>query len=68
MQIRQGLQEMRRVLKANGVAFLFETKGTGNAAEDRRVAPISTVLYGVSLFHCMPVSLGQEGLQIFIET
>uniref|UniRef100_A0A0R3RVV1 Methyltranfer_dom domain-containing protein n=1 Tax=Elaeophora elaphi TaxID=1147741 RepID=A0A0R3RVV1_9BILA len=53
------LKEIYRVLKPDGLFSMFETDGTGNVYKDKDME-ISTYMYGVSLFHCLPVGMNSE--------
>ncbi|CAB3398095.1 unnamed protein product [Caenorhabditis bovis] len=50
------IKEIHRVLKPGGVFTLIEIEGTSNAFEDKNKFGLrATYLYGVSMFHCLPV-------------
>ena len=57
------LAGIRRTLKAGGVFLMQEIGASSNVAENVR-HPIGTLLYGLSLTHCMTVSLAQGGLGV----
>ena len=56
------LREALKVLKEDGVLYVSEPYAHSNMC-DNIATPHSTLLYGSSLFHCLPVSLfyGNEG-------
>ena len=54
------LREIRRVLKPGGM-FLMVDVGLHSDPEDNKEFALSSLLYGCSMFHCMPVSLNFEG-------
>ena len=55
----QTLEEIRALLKTDGVLFIVEPKAA-DRLEDNRGA-ISTMYYGFSVFHCMTQSLANGG-------
>uniref|UniRef100_A0A0K0DTR8 Methyltranfer_dom domain-containing protein n=1 Tax=Strongyloides stercoralis TaxID=6248 RepID=A0A0K0DTR8_STRER len=55
------LKEIQRCLKPDGVFSMIEVKGTSNCHKDKGVNPVgSALLYGISLFHCLPVGNSTE--------
>ncbi len=54
------IKELHRVLKPGGYAFILDINLHTNVAENREY-PAASMLYSISLFHCMPVSLYAEG-------
>ncbi|CAJ0587601.1 unnamed protein product, partial [Mesorhabditis spiculigera] len=50
------LKEIHRVLKPGGLFAMIEIKGTSHVAKDKAANPLlSSVFYGCSMFHCLPV-------------
>ncbi|CEF59879.2 Winged helix-turn-helix DNA-binding domain and Methyltransferase domain-containing protein [Strongyloides ratti] len=50
------LKEIQRCLKPDGIFTMVEVKGTSNCYNDKKLNPVgSALLYGISLFHCLPV-------------
>uniref|UniRef100_A0A914WFB6 Methyltransferase domain-containing protein n=1 Tax=Plectus sambesii TaxID=2011161 RepID=A0A914WFB6_9BILA len=50
------LKEIHRVLKPGGVFTMLEINGTSNPHTDQQeIGLLSAYLYGVSMFHCLPV-------------
>uniref|UniRef100_A0A914UK80 Methyltransferase domain-containing protein n=1 Tax=Plectus sambesii TaxID=2011161 RepID=A0A914UK80_9BILA len=50
------LKEIHRVLKPGGVFTMIEINGTSNSFTDKQeIGLLSAYLYGVSIFHCLPV-------------
>ncbi|CEF68728.1 Winged helix-turn-helix DNA-binding domain and Methyltransferase domain-containing protein [Strongyloides ratti] len=50
------LKEIHRCLKPDGVFSMIEIKGSSNCCTDKKINPVgSALLYGISLFHCLPV-------------
>lgn len=54
------LRSLYRALKPGGT-YLMQDIGASARLENNRDFPLATLLYAVSCFHCMPVSLGQGG-------
>ena len=54
------LEEIYRVLKPDGLFFMMDIK-THSELGDNMCNGGAPTLYGLSLFHCMPVSLNHEG-------
>ncbi len=55
----QTLQEIRRLLKPDGVLFIVEPKVADRLEDNRN--PMATMFYGFSVFHCMTQSLANGG-------
>lgn len=55
------LHALHAALKPGGV-HLMQDIGASASLENNRDFPLSALLYAVSCFHCMPVSLGQGGV------
>ncbi|CAJ0587443.1 unnamed protein product, partial [Mesorhabditis spiculigera] len=56
------LREIHRVLKPGGIFAMVEVKATGSVLEDKKTDPLrSSMHYGCSLFHCLPVGSNKEG-------
>jgi len=53
------LQEIRALLKPEGVLFIVEPKAADRVEDNRN--PVATTFYGFSLFHCMTQSLARGG-------
>ncbi len=56
---QQTLEEIRGLLKPDGVLFVVEPKVADDLADN--VNPVATMFYGFSLFHCMTQSLADSG-------
>jgi len=56
---QQTLQEIRALMKPEGVLFVVEPKAADRLEENRDA--VSTTFYGFSLFHCMTQSLARGG-------
>lgn len=54
------LRNVRRALKDDGVFVMVDIKASSNL-EDNCANPLTALLYGVSLLHCMTVSLACDG-------
>lgn len=54
------LKEVYRVLKPGGLFSMVEVDGTGNVYKDKETE-YSKFIYGISLFHCLPVGSDGEG-------
>ena len=57
------LQEIHRCLKPGGMLAMLEINGTSNCFTDREKlgSAVSSWMYGVSLFHCLPLGSNCEG-------
>ncbi|VDM49413.1 unnamed protein product [Toxocara canis] len=53
------LKEIYRVLKPGGLFSMVEVDGTGNVYKDKQ-NDYSKFIYGISLFHCLPVGSDSE--------
>uniref|UniRef100_A0A0M3JC51 Methyltransf_11 domain-containing protein n=1 Tax=Anisakis simplex TaxID=6269 RepID=A0A0M3JC51_ANISI len=53
------LKEIYRVLKPGGTFSMIEVDGTGNIRTDKAKG-IAAFIYGISLFHCLPVGSDSE--------
>jgi 2-polyprenyl-3-methyl-5-hydroxy-6-metoxy-1,4-benzoquinol methylase len=53
------LQEIRVLLKPDGVLFIVEPKAADRLEDN--LNPVATMFYGFSLFHCMTQSLARGG-------
>jgi len=56
---QQTLDEIRSLLKSDGVLFVVEPKVADDLLDNRN--PVATMFYGFSLFHCMTQSLADGG-------
>ncbi|CAJ0947989.1 unnamed protein product, partial [Mesorhabditis belari] len=56
-----GLKEIYRVLKPGGTFAMIEIKGSGSVTEDKKAGILTSICYGGSLFHCLPVGSNEEG-------
>jgi 2-polyprenyl-3-methyl-5-hydroxy-6-metoxy-1,4-benzoquinol methylase len=54
------LMGIRRALRPDGVFFMQDISGSGDVEGDRS-HPLGTFLYTISCFHCMSVSLANDG-------
>uniref|UniRef100_A0A0N5B859 Methyltranfer_dom domain-containing protein n=1 Tax=Strongyloides papillosus TaxID=174720 RepID=A0A0N5B859_STREA len=55
------LKEIQRCLKPDGIFTMIEIKGSSNCSTDKKTNPVgSALLYGISLFHCLPVGNSTE--------
>jgi SAM-dependent methyltransferase len=56
---QKALEEIRALLKSDGVLFIIEPKAADRLEDNRN--PLAATFYGFSLFHCMTQSLARGG-------
>ena len=54
------LKEVMRVMKPGGIFLMVEVNLHSNVADNLK-NPFASTLYGISLLHCLPISLSVEG-------
>uniref|UniRef100_A0A915L9P9 Methyltransferase domain-containing protein n=1 Tax=Romanomermis culicivorax TaxID=13658 RepID=A0A915L9P9_ROMCU len=57
----RALREIFRVLKPGGYYSMVDVNASVDVLTNKREKPLAAGLYGISLFHCMPISLGPKG-------